>query len=344
MARTVRSSLRRTFLKLALALSVAPLVGYAPAFADSAKPDTIRIGSTAPGHLKFILFRSKKILEEEFAKDGIKVELTTFDGGSAASVALGSGALDFTYIGNNPSLRLAATGADVKLIGLSSWVRSNETQIVVRPDSPIQKLEDLKGKKVAYLSGTVRHSTFAKALKSVNLGIADVESLNLGIENSGPALARGDVDAIVESNGPVQKLVDAGQARLIYDAGVSGNPEWAVPHLLSVNGEFARKYPEIVARVLAVDLALSRWVDANPEETINIFVKETGNSEAAVRSTYANGQFWQNPEITDEAVRALQGEEAFMAEAGLLKGKVDYDSWVDRSYYNAAVKKVAASN
>ncbi|RVI51928.1 ABC transporter substrate-binding protein, partial [Sinorhizobium meliloti] len=156
--------LRRTLLKLALALSILPVAGLAPASAGEAKPDAIRIGSTAPGHLKFILYRHKKLLEDEFSKEGIKIELTTFDGGSAATVALGSGALDFTYIGNNPSLRLAATGADVKLIGLSSWNRSNETQIVVKPDSPIRKIEDLKGKKVAYLSGTVRHSTFAKAL------------------------------------------------------------------------------------------------------------------------------------------------------------------------------------
>lgn len=336
--------MRRTLLKLVLALSVVPLYGLAPAVADDAKPEVIRIGSTAPGHLKFILYRNKKLLDDEFAKDGIKIELSTFDGGSAASVALGSGAIDFTYIGNNPSLRLAATGADVKLVGISSWNRSNETQIVVRPDSPIQKLEDLKGKKVAYLSGTVRHSTLAKALKAAGLSINDVESLNLGIENSGPALARGDVDAIVESTGPVQKLVEAGQARLIFDAGVSGNPEWAVPHALSVNGEFARKYPDIVTRLLAVDIATARWADANPAETTAIFVKETGNSESAVKATYPDGKFFQDPAITDEAVRALQGEEAFMAESGLLKGKVDYGTWVDRSFYDAALKTVAASN
>lgn len=336
--------LRRTLLKLALALSMLPVAGLPPAFADEAKPEVIRIGSTAPGHLKFILYRNKKLLEDEFAKDGIKIELTTFDGGSAATVALGSGAIDFTYIGNNPSLRLAATGADVKLVGLSSWNRSNETQIVVKPDSPIQKIEDLKDKKVAYLSGTVRHSTFAKALKAAGLALTDVESLNLGIESSGPALARGDIDAIVESTGPVQALVEKGGARVIFDAGVSGNPEWAVPHLLSVNGDFARKYPEIVTRLLAVDIATARWADANPEDTIAIFVKETGNSDKAVRATYPDGKFFQDPEITEEAVRALQGEETFMADAGLLKGKVNYETWIDRSFYEAALKRVAASN
>lgn len=336
--------LRRTLLKLALTLSILPAVGAVPAFADEVRPDVIRIGSTAPGHLKFILYRNKKLLEDEFAKDGIKIELTTFDGGSAATVALGSGALDFTYIGNNPSLRLAATGADVKLIGLSSWNRSNETQIVVKPDSPIRKIEDLKGRKVAYLSGTVRHSTFAKALKAAGLSLKDVESLNLGIESSGPALSRGDVDAIVESTGPVQTLVEKGGARVIFDAGVSGSPEWAVPHLISVNGDFARKYPEIVTRLLAVDIATARWADANPEETIAIFVKETGSSDKAVRATYPDGKFFQDPDITEDAVRALQGEEAFMADAGLLKGKVDYATWIDRSFYEAALKRVAASN
>ncbi|MDF2620031.1 MAG: transporter, substrate-binding, aliphatic sulfonates family protein [Xanthobacteraceae bacterium] len=322
--------------------AVAPFTGVIPARAKD-KPEVIRIGSTAPGHLKFILYRNKKLLEQEFAKDGIRVELATFDGGGPASVALGSGAIEFTYIGNNPSLRLGAAGADVKAIGLSSWVPSNETLIVVRPDSQLKNLAELKGKKVAVLTGTVRHSTFAKALKDAGVSVKDVELLNIGIESSGPALARGDIDAIVESTGPAQKLVEAGGARVIFDAGVSGKREWAVPHVISVNGTFARTYPDIVARLLAIDIETARWGDAHPEETIQIFVKETGSSEKAVRSTYNEGKFWQDPKITDEAVRALQAEEAFMAEAGLLKGKVDYDKWIDRSYYDAALKKLASN-
>ncbi|GGE03363.1 ABC transporter substrate-binding protein [Aureimonas endophytica] len=335
---------RRELLRLAALFLALGVIGSSPAEAQEAKPEVIRIGSTAPGHLKFILFRNQKLLEKEFEKDGIKVELTTFDGGSAASVALGSGAIDVTYIGNNPSLRLGASGADVKLVGLSSWVPSNETLVVVRPDSPVKSLADLKGKRVAYLSGTVRHSTLAKALEAEGVSINDVESLNIGIENSGPALARGDVDAIAESTGPAQKLVEAGQARVLFDAGLSGKPEWAVPHLISVNGTFARTYPRIVERLLKVDIEAARWADAHPDETIAIFVKETGNSEKAVRSTYADGRFHQNPEITPQAIDALKGEEHFMAEAGLLKGKVDYDNWVDRSFYEAAAAQATTSN
>jgi sulfonate transport system substrate-binding protein len=343
MSSSQASPTRRGVVKaLGIAGALLPFTRFEPALAAD-KPDVIRIGSTAPGHLKFILFRKKNLLDQEFAKDGIKVELTTFDGGGPASLAIGSGAIEFTYIGNDPSLRLAAVGADVKAIGLSSWVPSNETLIIVRSDSPIQKIEELKGKKVAYLAGTVRHATFAKALKEVGLSLKDVESLNIGIDSSGPALARGDIEAIVESTGPAQKLVDAGAARVIFDAGKDGKPEWAVPNVISVNGAFARKYPDIVTRLMAVDIAAARWADANAEETIRIFVAETGSSEKAVRDTYNQGKFWQDPDITEQAVRALQGEEAFMAEAGLITGKVDYGKWIDRSFYEAALKKLASN-
>ena len=334
---------RRAFARTAFgAAAAAALTSGLPAFAaGEAYPKTIRIGSTAPGHLKFVVFRNLGLLQKEFAAEGIDVEFLTFDGGSAASVALGSGQLDFMYTGNNPALRLAASGADVKAIGLSSWVPQNDTTVIVPVDSPAQTLQDLKGKRVAYLVGTVRHSVFSKALNSVGLSTADVQSFNLGIENSGPAMSRGDLDAIVESSGVAQKLVDAGAARVLFDA--SGNPEWSVPYIITANGDFVRKYPDVATRLLEQDIELAKWVDANPEETIKIFVAETGNSEKSVRATYKDNVFYQNPEITPAAVESLKGEEEFMAENDLIKGKVDYDTWIDRSYYEAASKDLAAT-
>ena len=64
-----------------------------------------------------------------------------------------------------------------------------------------------------------------------------------------------------------------------------------------------------------------------PEETIKIFIDETKTSEKSVRNTYAGGKFHQDPRITPEAIQALKDEEAFMAEAKLLKGSVNYDTW-----------------
>ena len=134
-----------------------------------------------------------------------------------------------------------------------------------------------------------------------------MQSFNLGIENSGPALSRGDVDALVESSGVAQKLVDAGVARILFDAGTEGKPEWSVPHIITANGDFLKKYPEVAIRLLEQDIQLASWVDANPEETIQIFVEETGNAEASVRETYRDNVFYQDPEITDAADRGAPG-------------------------------------
>ncbi|MBB3590585.1 sulfonate transport system substrate-binding protein [Rhizobium sp. BK529] len=340
MARFNPSILRRTLLSgiAALALGSAALTG--PALAED-KPDVIRIGSTAPGHLKFILERHSGSLAKEFEKDGIKVEFIAFtNGGSEATTALATGAVEFIYTGNNPALRVAAAGADVKAIGLSSFVKENGSAIIVKADSPIKSIADLKGKKVAYLAGTVRHSTFAKALKSVGLSLNDIESLNLAFDASGPALVRGDVDAVVESGDVAAKLVETGQARVILDA--SSHPEWSAPFLISANGEFVRKYPDLVKRLLKVDIETARWADAHPEDTIKIFVDETKSSEKSVRQTYHDNVFYQDPKITPEALASLKSEEQFMADAKLLKGSVDYDKWIDTSFLDAAYKEVDA--
>ncbi|WP_457299875.1 aliphatic sulfonate ABC transporter substrate-binding protein [Phyllobacterium sp. P5_D12] len=333
--------LRRTLIKT-IAASLLGLTSFSlPAIAQE-KPDVIRIGSTAPGHLKFILAQHDGWLEQEFAKDGIKVELVTFTGGgSEATTALATGAIEVTYTGNNPALRVAASGADVKLIGISSFVKTGGSAIIVPTNSPLKTVADLKGKKVAYLAGTVRHSNFSKALKGAGLKTDDVESLNLPFEASGPALLRGDIDAIVETDSTAAKLVDTGQARILLDG--SEHPEWAVPNVISVNGPFAEKYPDLVKRLLKVDIQISRWADAHPEDTIKIFVDETKSSEKSVRKTYKDGVFYQDPKITDEALNSLKEEEKFMAEAKLLKGTIDYSKWVDTSYLDAAYKELDAN-
>ena len=96
--------LRRTFLK-GLTFSFLSVSMLSSAAFAQEKPDIIRIGTTAPGHLKFILGRHNGAFEKEFAKDGIKVELVAFtNGGSEALTALATGAIEVTYTGNNPAL------------------------------------------------------------------------------------------------------------------------------------------------------------------------------------------------------------------------------------------------
>ncbi|HSD38782.1 MAG TPA: aliphatic sulfonate ABC transporter substrate-binding protein [Rhodocyclaceae bacterium] len=331
--------LLRKFSLATLAL-LAALSG--PAAQAQEKPSVITIGSTAPGHLKFILAQQQGWFDKEFAKDGIKINLVSFTGGgSEATTALATGALDVTYTGSNPALRVAASKANVKLIGVSSFVRSSGSFIIVPVNSPLKTVKDLKGKKVAYLAGTVRHSSLSKALKSVGLSTKDIESLNMPFEASGPALVRGDIDAIVETDNVAAVLLEKGAARVLLDTGT--HPEWATPNVISANGDFVKKYPDIVRRLLKVDQQISAWADANYDETVKLYTVGTKSSEKVVRDNFKDGRFHQEPRLTDEAIASLKAEEEFMSEAGLLKGSVDYAKWVEKAPIEAVYSTLPAA-
>lgn len=309
-------------------------LGTVLTFAEE-RVNVIKIGSTAPGHLKFILNQQKGWWDEEFKKDGIKIEYYPFTGGGQeAMTALATGGLDFAYTGTDPALRTAAAGADVVLIGLSSFGKNGGSDIVVKKDSPIKSVKDLKGKRVAYLTGTMRHATLAKALKLAKLSLKDIQGLNLAFEASGPALLRGDIDAIVESSSTLTPLLETGSIRLILDG--KKHPEWSNPSAISANGPFVRKHPDLVKRLLKVDLATARWAEANYEETIRIFSDGTKKQLEAVRKDYPERKFYQEPRITKEALKAFKAEEQFLKEAGLANGSINYQKWVNASFVNAA--------
>jgi len=335
----------KTYLAIGI-VSIAGVVGII-AFANNLqiteeKLSVIRIGSTAPGHLKFILFQEKGWMDEEFAKDAIKVEYYPFTGGGAeALMALSSGSLDISYNGADPGLRTAAAGADIKLIGISSFGNPalGASSIIVRNDSNIKSVKDLKGKKVAYLKGTMRHATIIKALETEGLSIKDIESFNLNFQASGPALIKGDIDALVEGETTVFELVSKGAARTLWRG--KDHPEISSPASeINVRGDFARKHPDIVKRLLKIDLKTSRWADENPDETIKIFSKATKKDEKNVREvSYPENKFYQNPQITDRAIQSLKDEEQFMKENGLMDGNVNWDSWVDKSFIDSVIKE-----
>jgi aliphatic sulfonates family ABC transporter substrate-binding protein len=303
------------------------------------KVKVIRVGSTAPGHVVFIVSQELKAWDQEFAKDGIRIEYYPFTGGgSEAATALSSGKLEFMFTASDPALRVAAAGADVRMVAVSSFAKRGASSIIVRADSPIQALQQLKGKKVAYLAGTVRHASLVKALKSVGLTVDDIQSLQLDARSSGPALLRGDIDALVEGEGSVWHLLQQKAVRVLVDA--RQHPEWATPSVISANGDFARRHPDLVQRFLKVDAECAAWADAHPEETIRALAARTGQSQEFLRAYYPDRRFFATPAITAEAVQALKDEEAFMRSTGLMQGSINYNTWVDRRHIDAAYAAV----
>ena len=68
---------------------------------------------------------------------------------------------------------------------------------MVHPDSGIETMEDLKGKTIAFNSGSSSETTYDNALKVAGLTRDDVDGYDMGIDNMVPAMVSGTVDAAV---------------------------------------------------------------------------------------------------------------------------------------------------
>src|ERR687892_74591 len=159
---------------------------------QAARPDTI--------HLDFayynpvgLLLKDKGWVEEDLAKDGIKVEWVHSAGSNKALEYLNSKSVDFGSSAGAAALLARANGNPVRSVYVYS--KPEWTALVTRPDTGINSIADLKGTKVAATRGTDPYIFLLRALDTVGLTDRDVEIVLLQHADGKNALDRKDVDA-----------------------------------------------------------------------------------------------------------------------------------------------------
>lgn len=163
----------------------------APAEPAGPEPITLRIGYM-PNYAS--LWGVLSAIEQGcFAEEGITIELTEFPDGPSEIAAMEGGSIDLAYIGKGAH-RLCILGSAV--IFAPSSVHTVD-KVVVMPDSGIESVNDLKGKTIAFNSGSSSESTFNNALTVAGLTRDDVTAMDLGIDNIVAAAVSGSIDAAV---------------------------------------------------------------------------------------------------------------------------------------------------
>jgi sulfonate transport system substrate-binding protein len=151
-----------------------------------------RIGWQKNGVLA--LAKRRGALEKRLADQGITVSWSEFTSGPPLLEALGAGALDFGATGDVPPLFAQAAGGALYYVGVYRGSPAGSA-ILVRKDSPIKTLEDLKGKKVAFKRGSSAHNVTVKVLRKAGLKPDDVEQLDLAPPDAAAAFKNGSIDA-----------------------------------------------------------------------------------------------------------------------------------------------------
>ena len=204
--------------------------------------DPVRHGGTSAA-----LAYTDGALEEEFKKDGVKVQWTFFKGaGPAVNEALVNKQLDFAWQGDLPSIVHRASDVRTKII-LGSGVRTC-LYLAVPPDSNIRRIEDLKGRKVAVFKGTNLHLAAVRALADKGLSERDVRLVNLDLPSAEAALVSKDIDAAFGYVG-FFKLRDQGLAKVVGSA-AEDSYKYTRQTALLVTDDFAARHPKAVERVV----------------------------------------------------------------------------------------------
>ena len=164
------------------------LVGFSTvASALAADVVTLRVGDQKGGN--------RALLEiAGLAKDlPYRIEWSEFPAAAPILEALNAGALDFGYTGDLAFLTVSAAGAPIKAIG---GTRSDaRTQaILVRQDSPIKSIADLKGKRLAGTRGGWGQFLIDATLEKAGNGINDATFAPLGPVDAKIALLAGSID------------------------------------------------------------------------------------------------------------------------------------------------------
>ena len=192
-----------------------------------------------------LLLKKKGWLEAELAKDGIGVRWVLSLGSNKALEFLRDGAIDFGSTAGSAAIVARAGGLPIKAIYVYS--KPEWTALVTRKDSGIGRIEDLKDKSVAVTRGTDPHIFLLRALDAKGLSETNVNAVLLQHPDGYRALATRQVDAWAGLDPHMAKAqVETGA---VFSIAIQSFNTYGI---LNVREAFAKRYPELVRRVLAV--------------------------------------------------------------------------------------------
>lgn len=260
-------------------------------------------------------------LEQAFAQDKTKIRWVLSAGSNRALEYLNSSAIDFGSTAGLAAVLAKANGNPVKAVYIFS--RPEWTALVVRKDSPIKSVADLKGKKIAATKGTDPYLFTLRALHAAGLSRDDVEIVNLQHPDGRTALINGQVDAWagLDPHMAAAQLDDG--AKLLYR-----NVEFNTWGFLNVREDFLKRYPDAVTRVLKVYEQARVWIGEHPDDAAKILSEEAKISLAVAKLQLSRNDF-SHPQPGETQIAALKAAAPILTQEQLVKPGTDLNQVID---------------
>lgn len=302
----------RTGLVAVAAFGLGLGLGGAARAAD--KVDEIKIDYAYYNPVSLVL-KEKGWLEEELKKDGIKVRWVLSLGSNKALEFLNAKSLEFGSSAGAAALLARINGNPVKSVYVYS--RPEWTALVTGKDSPIQKVTDLKGKRIAATRGTDPHIFLIRTLAENGLTEKDVKIVLLQHQDGRLALSKGDVDAWAGLDPLMAQAELDENARLFYR-----NAEINTWGVLNTREDFAADHPELVTKVLQVYEKARAFAIANPAELRRIIAEQAKLNEAVATRQLERTDL-STAAVGERQRKTIEGAGIALQQAGVIPADVN---------------------
>ena len=333
--------LNRFFLKLALSISTA--LGLMAILAKDVP------GATLPSELVMdyatynplsMVIRKFGWIEREFKADNVQIRWVRSPSSMLAMNHLNSDSLSIASSGIVTAALSKAGGNRVKAVYV--FARSELNAILVSRDSPITSAMELKGKRIAAPLGTPAHFSLLQTLREIGLHHDDIVIIPLEHKEGRIALERNEVDAwsTTQPYGTLSQLENG--SRVLYR-----NSRFNTYFSLIVKEEIARKYPDVVTRVIKVYERARQWANRNPDEIEKIYADEEQVSLQVARLILSKFDFF-NPVIDRNDIAMLRNATDMLKEERLVSPDTNLNNLannlVDRSFVSKALRETERRN
>jgi len=154
-------------------------------------PEQLRIGYQKSA-VNLVILKQQGVLEKRFP--GTRISWLEFPAGPQLLEALSVGSLEFGLTGDSPPVFAQAAGKDLLYVGAEP-PKPDSSALLVLNDSPLRKLADLKGRRIAVQKGSSAHYLLVRAVEKAGLQWADIQPVYLAPADARAAFERKSVDA-----------------------------------------------------------------------------------------------------------------------------------------------------
>lgn len=258
-------------------------------------------------------------IKAQYGDDAV-VEYTLFPAGPPLLEAVNGGSIDVGGVGNTPPI--FAQAASVPFVYFGSQLSTTGSAIIVPENSPIQTVEDLAGKSIAFTSGSSANYFVIDALRTVGLDFPDITPVPLAPSDARAAFDSGSIDAWSIWDPFLTIAIAQVNARPIID---SSELKPTRSYQLASQA-LAEQYPEAVQIVFDQLQETATWVRENPEDYAAFLESETTVPAAIWLEIRANREIYPYEYIHDDIVTSQQTIADVFSELELIPEAIEVSS------------------